>query len=136
MSAQSSSANPMVRVILWIYLVDNLAFGLVALLLPAFLVETLGAEPPFHYYWLRWAGGVLVAVAIGAWLAQRKPERERTYITFGAAASLLAGVGLLGSELAGEYHGAGWFFGLTMLASFPMAVLLAYGRRLIGQTST
>jgi hypothetical protein len=105
MSAQSSSTNMIVKVILWIYLVDNLAFG-------------------------------LVAVAIGAWLAQRKPEREQTYIAFGAAASLLAGVGLLWSELAGEYHGAGWFFGLTMLASFPMSAILVYARRLIGQTST
>ena len=123
------SASPSVqtvRLILWIYLVDNLAFGLLALAAPAFLVQTLGAEPAFHYFWLRWAGGVLVAVALGAWMAQRDPIQERTFVTFALGAALLAGVGLLWAELAGEYHGAGWFFAVTMLASFGAGALLAY----------
>jgi len=116
----------LLQVALWVYLVDALAFGAVIFFAPAFTVETLGDAPGFDYWWVRWAGGLLLALALGAALMIRKPRGQGTMVIVFATALFLVGVGLFWSWLAGQYDGAAWFLALTLVATFPVSALLWY----------
>ena len=116
----------LLQVALWVYLVDALAFGVVIFFMPEFTVETLGDAPGFDYWWVRWAGGLLLALALGAALVVRRPRGQGAMVIVFATALFLVGVGLLWSWLAGQYDGAAWFLVLTLAATFPVSALLWY----------
>jgi len=95
-------AGRLLRVALWVYLVDALVFGAVIFFAPGFTVETLGDAPGFDFWWVRWAGGLLLALALGAALVVRKPQGQGPMVIVFATALFLVGVGLLWSWLAGS----------------------------------
>ena len=68
------------RIALWLDFAINLLYGLELLLLPAMLVETGGSTAP-DFGWLRWSGGVLLAVAYGCFRVIRKPKGQDVFVT-------------------------------------------------------
>lgn len=122
------SGMRLLQVALWVFLVDALAFGVLVFFLPEFTVETLGDAPQFDYWWVRWAGGLLLAFALGAALVIRKPSGQEAMVTTFAAATFLAGVGVVWSWLAGEYDGTAWFLAVTLAATLAVSGLLWWTR--------
>ncbi|MGH3651188.1 MAG: hypothetical protein ACRDU9_10825, partial [Acidimicrobiia bacterium] len=123
-----ADAPVLLRASLWIWLLDTAVFGVLILFTPAFLVETVAGDTIFNYWWIRWAGGFLLGVAIGTWLVIRRPQGRGIFVLTSGLAGVLAGVGLVWGALAGEYGGATWFLWLTYLSSLGVGALLLYAR--------
>jgi len=85
-------------------------YGLGFLLIPEFLLD-LSGDPgaPTNPGWVRWAGGFVLGIAIGPWLAAEGWVKEHPFIAGLAAGYTLAFFALLYGVISGEYAGAAWF---------------------------
>jgi|GEM_PF-487379 len=118
----------MLKVALAILGVVQLAYGIGFLLIPG-LVLTISGAPIPEYGWLRWSGGILLALAYGTFRVFRNPAKQDVYVATMALAGLLNAVGLLISLIAGEFTGATWFIVLPMVLTFALAVFLWLSRQ-------
>jgi hypothetical protein len=93
-------------------------YGFGFLLMPQALFQ-LSGDPgaPANPGWVRWAGGFVLGVAIGPWLASEGWLKQQPFIASLAIAYALAGLALLYSVFSGEYAGAAWFIWM------PIAIL-------------
>ena len=107
----------MLKVFLVVYAVICLIYGLGFLFVPGTWVR-LSESGPADYGWLRWPGGVLIALAIGALKVYRKPEKQGTFVFSIALGTLLAGLGMLYSLIRTEYTGT------TMFITIPTVLIL------------
>jgi hypothetical protein len=83
-------------------------YGFGFLLMPyAMFQQTIG--------WVRWAGGFVLGIAIGPWLASEGWVKEQPFIVGVAAAFSLSGLALLYSVVSGEYAGAAWFIWMPIV---------------------
>lgn len=101
-----------------IFAVISLVYGFGFLFVPGLLVK-LSEGIPVDFGWLRWSGGVLLALGIGCLMASSKPEKQGIFVTSMALATLFAGLGMLYSWIMHEYSGT------TMFKAFPTILLLA-----------
>jgi len=109
-------------------IIDNFFFGLGFLLIPGTLVRLSGGNPA-DLSWLRWPGGALIALGIGAIMVYSKPEKKNTFVTTYALFFLLGGLGLLYSWIMHEYSGANtWFIVFPTLLKLILSALLFWGR--------
>lgn len=113
---------------LFIGIVENFVYGLGFLLIPGTLVHLSGGNL-VDAGWLRWPGGALIALGIGALMVYNKPEKQNTFVTTYALFFLLAGLGLLYSWMMHEYSGANsWFIAFPTLLKLILSALLFWGR--------
>jgi hypothetical protein len=132
----ASSTRPAgVTLVLWLFFFDALGFGALLFVFPGALVEIVAGDTGFNYFWVRWSGGWLVALAAGTLLLIRGRPGLHAFLTTLALGALAAGIGLLVAWLAGEYGGAAWFAALTLVATFPVAALLWWARGEMGRTT-
>jgi hypothetical protein len=117
----------MLKVVLVIYAIVVLVYGLSFFFIPGVLSDMAGGEP-VNYSWLRWAGGVLIALGIGALVVMRKPAKQGVFVTTIALACSLAGLALLYSWIATEYSGSSWFIAVPTIIILALAVLLWWSR--------
>jgi hypothetical protein len=91
-------------------------YGIGFLLMP-YSVLQLSGDPgvPANSGWVRWAGGFVLGIAIGPWLASEGWVREQPFIAGLAVAYTLSGFALLYSIVSGEYAGAAWFIWLPIV---------------------
>ncbi|HEX2449299.1 MAG TPA: hypothetical protein VHK26_14165 [Methyloceanibacter sp.] len=61
---------------------------------------------PTNPGWVRWAGGFVLGISIGPWLASEGWVKEQPFIAGLAAAFTLSGLALVYSAVSGEYGGA------------------------------
>ena len=118
----------MLKVVLVVLGVVQLVYGIGFLLIPGLLV-TLSGGPTPEYGWLRWSGGILIALAYGTFRVLRNPAKQDVYVTAMALACLLNAVGHLISIIAGDFTGTTWFIVLPMALTFVLAVLLWWSRQ-------
>ena len=116
----------LLTVSLWVWLLDALAFGVFILAAPSFVVETLGDDASFGYWWVRWSGGILLGLAVGTWMVIRSPRGNGAFVLASGLAAFLAGIGLVWGFLADEYGGAAWFLWLTLASSLGVGALILY----------
>jgi hypothetical protein len=116
----------MLKVVLVIYAIVVLVYGLSFLFIPGVLTD-MAAGNPVDYGWLRWPGGVLVALGIGALVVMRKPAKQGVFVTTIALACSLAGLAMLYSWIT-EYGGATWFIAVPTIIILVLAVLLWWSR--------
>jgi hypothetical protein len=104
------------RLIFYIAAIVGASYGLLFLSMPEKLLE-LSHDPgiPADPGWVRWSGGVLIGVALAAWLASQKPDKQTPLVVGLALAYLLVALSLLYSTISGEYRGAQWFVWLPIL---------------------
>jgi len=124
------SQNDDVKVLkfaLMIAAIVSLVYGLGYLLFPGTLVNLSGGNP-VEFSWLRWSGGVIIALAIGSLMVFSKPEKQNIFVTSVALAHLLSGLGLLYSWIIQEYSGATWFIAIPTCILFVLSALLFWGR--------
>ena len=112
---------------LMIAAIFSLVYGLGYLLMPSTLAKLSGGNL-VDAGWLRWSGGVIIALAIGALMVRSKPEKQNIFVTIMALAHLLSGLGLLYSWIMQEYSGATWFIAVPTCLILILSALLFWGR--------
>ncbi len=98
--------------------VISFVYGFAFLFVPGLLVS-LSKGNPVEFGWLRWPGGVIIALGIGALMVYSKPEKQGIFVTSMALTTLFSGLGMLYSWIMHEYSGA------TMFKALPTCLLLA-----------
>jgi hypothetical protein len=112
---------------LMIAAIVSLVYGLGYFLIPGALVKLSGGNL-VEAGWLRWSGGVIIALAIGALMVYSKLEKQNIFVTIMALAHLLSGLGLLYSWIMQEYSGATWFIAIPTCLILILSALLFWGR--------
>jgi hypothetical protein len=112
---------------LMIAAIVSLVYGLGYFLIPSALVKLSGGNL-VEAGWLRWSGGVIIALAIGAIMVYSKPEKQNIFVIIMALAHLLSGLGLLYSWIMQEYSGATWFIAIPTCLTLILSALLFWGR--------
>ena len=115
------------KIALIILAVIFLVYGFGFLFVPGLLVS-LSKGNPVEFGWLRWSGGVIIALGIGALMVSSKPEKQGIFVTSMALATLFAGLGMLYSWIMQEYSGATWFMALPTCLALVLSCLLWWGR--------
>ena len=116
------------KIALLIYAVVCIIYGLGFFIVPDSLVELSGGEPVFHG-WLRWSGGVIIALGFGAILAYLKPEGQGIFVTTIAIGSLLAGLAMLWAWITIEEDVKVWFTALPTIILLVLSGLLWWSRQ-------
>ena len=101
-----------------IFAVISLVYGFGFLFVHGLLVK-LSEGTPVDFGWLRWSGGVLLALGIGCLMVSSKPEKQGIFVTSMALATLFSGLGMLYSWTMHEYSGT------TLFKALPTCLLLA-----------
>ncbi len=116
----------LLKIILVIFTVVALVYGLCYFIIPDALVKLSGSEPVFHG-WLRWSGGVLIALGVGTIMVFRKPEKQDPFVVTIALGSLLTGLALVYAWITAE-EGAIWFTALPAILILVISALLWWSR--------
>jgi hypothetical protein len=125
--AQTDNAK-MLKVGLVILGIVSIIYGLGFLIVPSIWVNLSGGNP-VEFGWLRWAGGIIIALGIGALMVFRKPEKQGIFVFTSASSTLLAGVGLLFSWIMTEYSGSTLFIAVPTIILLVISGLLWWGRQ-------
>ena len=115
------------KFVLIVFAIVTLIYGIGYLFVPDFLVNLSGGEPVFHG-WLRWSGGILIALGIGAILVCLNPQNQGIFVTTIALGSLLCGLGLLWGWIKIEEDVNTWFVALPTIITFVISILLWFSR--------
>ena len=121
MMAQNSGSL-VLKVSLVVFAVLTLVYGIGYLFFPQPLVDLSGGEAVAPG-WLRWSGGVLVALGIGAVLAFRNAEKQEILIITFALGTLFSGLALLYNWIF-EFEGNRWFAALPAIIVLINSALL------------
>ena len=121
-----SKKTKLLNVALMIYIVIVLVYGVLYLFAPQVLVEAQGGEPVASG-WLRWSGGILVALGVGTIMVYRNPVKQDAFIVTIALGTLLSGLALL-YALIFETTGNKWFTALPIVILLTTSALLWLGR--------
>ncbi len=122
------SNSGILKIALLIYAVVCLIYGLGFLVVPDSLVELSGGEPVFHG-WLRWSGGVIIALGVGSILVYLKPKGQGIFVTTIAIGALLAGLAMLWAWLNIEEGANVWFTALPTIVLLALSGLLWWSRQ-------
>ena len=112
----------LLRVALILYAVLALVYGLVYLIIPESYVASTGSEP-IPAAWIRWIGGILIALGIAAIMVYRNPLKQGIFIQISAIGSLIAGLTDLYS-LFFESVGDTWSSLAPAIALIILSILL------------
>jgi len=123
-----SKNSQLLKVSLVIYVIVCLVYGLGFMFLPDFLVRLSGSDPVFHG-WLRWSGGLLVALCIGTFLVYRKPEGQGIFVTTIALGSTLCCLAMFYAWATLEEGVNVWFTALPAIILLIVAILLWWSRQ-------
>jgi hypothetical protein len=115
------------KVALIILAVSAFVYGFGFLFVPGMLVKLSGGNS-VEFSWLRWSGGLIIGLGIGALMVSSKPEKQGIFVTSMALATLFAGLGNLYSWIMQEYSGATWFIALPTCLLLVLSCLLWWGR--------
>jgi hypothetical protein len=115
------------KVTLIILAVISFVYGFCFLFVPGLLVS-LSKGNPVELGWLRWPGGVIIALGIGSLMVSSKPEKQGIFVTSAALSTLFSGLGMLYSWIMKEGSGAIWFTALPTCILLALSGLLWWGR--------
>ncbi len=115
------------KVTLIVFAVILLVYGFGFLFVPDLLVKLSGGNP-VEFGWLRWSGGVIMALGIGCLMVSSKPEKQGIFVTSMTLVSLFTGLGMLYSWIMQEFSAATWFIALPTCLALAISCLLWWGR--------
>ena len=108
-----------------IFGVVALVYGVLFLLFPDVMVNASGSEP-VPPGWLRWSGGILIALGIGSLSALKNPSKQETFVLALALATLLCGLALLYALLF-ESATEAWFTIIPVVINLVVSILFWIG---------
>lgn len=109
-------------------IVVNLVYGFAFFIVPGVLRDMAGGNP-VELGWIRWSGGVLIALVIGGIQVYRKPAKQGAMVTTLTVAPMLVGAGLLYPLLFETYSVHSWFIIVPCVASIALFVVMARARQ-------
>ena len=115
------------KVTLIIFAVVVFVWGFSFLFVPGILFKLIGGNP-VEFGWLRWSGGVIIALGIGCLMVSSKPEKQGIFVTSIALSTLFAGLGMLYGWIMQEFSAATWFIALSTCLALAISGLLWWGR--------
>jgi hypothetical protein len=124
--AQNDDVN-VLKVALIILAVISFVNGFGLLFVPGILLKLIGGNP-VEFGWLRWSGGVIIALGIGALMVYNNPEKQGIFVTSMVLATLFGGLGSLYSWIMQEFSAATWFIALITCLLLVLSSLLWWGR--------
>jgi len=80
--------HQLLKTTLVILAVVTLGYGIIYLFFPQIQISAAGGEP-IEPGWIRWMGGILIALGIGSIMVFRKPEKQGIFVTVSCIGSLL-----------------------------------------------
>jgi hypothetical protein len=116
----------MLRVVLIVFAVASFVYGIGFLFVPGVWVNLNGGDL-VDYGWLRWPGGFLIGLGIGAIMVARKPENQGIFVFTAAMIGLLGGLGMLYSLIAQEYTGSIIFILIPTVLMLVLSGFLWWG---------
>jgi hypothetical protein len=123
----AENKNPLLlKISLTILAIVALFYGLCYFFIPdhLYLVKLFGNEPVFHGGWLRWPGGMLIALGIGSVLVMRRPEKQDAFVITLASGCLLSGLALIYAWLTAVKGAAAWFTAVPAILALVLSALL------------
>ena len=121
---QKHKANTL-RIIIIGFGVVSLIYGFIFMVIPGWYLNMIG-ESPVPLVHLRWSGGVLIALAYGAWKFYKDPSKGKVYAYTIAVAPLLGGLSLLYSFISGEYTGKGFYHAFPGVLGIAISLLVIW----------
>jgi uncharacterized protein YjeT (DUF2065 family) len=115
--------NLLLKVSLILFAIVAIVYGIGYLFFPDFLVKLSGGAPVFSG-WLRWSGGTIIALGVGALMTVRNPKSQGIYVTTLALGTLLAGLALVYSWITLEEGVNVWFTALPAILVLLISALL------------
>jgi uncharacterized membrane protein YobD (UPF0266 family) len=116
------------KTVLVIYFVVVLVYGILYFLVPDFLVKLSGGAPVFHG-WLRWSGGLLIALGVGAILVFNNPKNQGIFVTTIALGCLITGLALVWTWMNTEEGAHIWFTAFPAIVTLVLSGLLWWARQ-------
>jgi len=119
----------LLKIALAIFAVVSIVYGIAMVFFTTGLIEMSGTDP-FEPNWIRWAGGILIALGIAAILAFRNPAKQDIYVIAIGLGTLFTGLALLYSwifEMQPGYVVS--FTVLPCVLNLLTSVLLWWGRQ-------
>ena len=119
----------LLKVALAIFAVSVTIYGILLLFFTIGFIESTGAEP-INPNWIRWPGGVLLALGYGAFRVFRNPVNQDTFVKAIALATLFSGLALLYElifEMEPQYEV--WLTVLPCAGQLIISALLWIGRQ-------
>jgi hypothetical protein len=101
-------------------------YGLVLLLIPSQFTQFIGANPT-EAVWLRWPGGILIALAAGSFLVIRNPGGQSSLVLTLTLGFLLGGLAMLYSWITVEYSADTVHLAVPTILNLVVTVLLFLG---------
>jgi hypothetical protein len=89
----------------------------------------LSGGSPVEFGWLRWPGGILIALGIGIIMVFRKPEKQGIFVVTIALGTLFSGLGMLYSWIMKEHSRSTMFIIIHMGLNLVLSGLLWWGRK-------
>jgi len=118
----------LLKTVLAIYVVVVLVYGILYFLVPDSLVKLSGGAPVFHG-WLRWSGGVLIALGAGAVMVFNNPRNQGIFVTTIALGCLLTGLALVWTLINAEEGANIMFTALPAVITLALSALLWWARQ-------
>jgi len=125
--AQNSAVQKL-KAALMLTIIFDLFYGVGLFVVPGLLSAIAGGTPVEHG-WIRWAGGVLIGLAVGAMQAYRNPAGQRSIITLLTMTSLLAGLAFVYTLLFETYSIHTWFIVVPCVGVFVIFAALLWARQ-------
>ena len=72
--------NQLLKISLVLYTIISLGYGVIYLFFPEFQIKMAGGEPILAG-WIRWFGGVLLALGFGSIMMLRNPAKQGIFVT-------------------------------------------------------
>ena len=110
----------LLKITLVVYGVVGIIYGVLFLIVPQLLVNASGSEP-VPSGWLRWSGGILVALGVGSFLALKNLTNQETLVLTFALVTLLCGLALLYSLIFENVTNA-WFTIIPVVLNLLISV--------------
>jgi hypothetical protein len=86
--------NPLLKISLAVFAIITLVYGVIYVFVPEFEIKAAGTEP-INPGWIRWFGGVLIALGIGSMMVFRNPVKQGIFITTLAIGTLFVSLTLV-----------------------------------------
>ena len=101
----SEKKNLLLKISLLLFALYMLANGVIYLFFPEYEISSSGSEP-IPPGWIRWFGGIMIALGIASIMAFRNPVKQGIFVFAVAVGSLIVGLTLFYTVMF-EYEGIG-----------------------------